>query len=557
MKKIAIRHLQIRVYTSVVLMVIGVLGLLSTVCAYSSLVPAGETSYQWLWCGWASTVFAVFSLVSVLLSAEGIGCFRHSVTWGLIMMGGIESVWGVLQIYGFVFSNHSLYAMTGSFYNPGPYAGYLALVFPVCLHEWFRLKAINQRTWVEWIGYYFSLGMLLFLVCMLPASMSRSAWLAAVFSGVFVCWSHYSWINRWKRAWQINLKKTIVTFILFSAIVVAGGVGICQLKADSARGRLFIWKMSSLAIMEKPVSAYGTGNFIYAYGQAQEAYFAKGNYTKNEERVAGSPEYAFNEYLRIAVEYGIPVLFLVLAVIGICLYKGVKLQCIGICGGLVSLLVFSFSSYPMLYPGFLVTFLFLLVACCLNYSRRLIVLFAFVAGILGIWLVQCNTYGACQDWPQCKALYDIQEYGAAGEGYERLYPILKDRPRFLFEYGCCLHKLKKHDASIRILQEAERGSCDPMILNVIGKSHQALERYEEAEKWFIRSIHRLPGRIYPYYLLAKLYAEPDFRRLEKFREMGSIVLAKKPKVYSKAIEEMRNEIVEIARKYNLKLCEPV
>ena len=31
--------------------------------------------------------------------------------------------------------------------------------------------------------------------------------------------------------------------------------------------------------------------------------------------------------------------------------------------------------------------------------------------------------------------------------------------------------------------------------------------YEEAEEWFIRSTHRLPNRIYPYYLLAKLYAE--------------------------------------------------
>lgn len=74
--------------------------------------------------------------------------------------------------------------------------------------------------------------------------MSRSAWLAAVLSGVFVCGAHYSWRNKWEKAWQKNRKKTIVTFFLLSAIVIAGGIGICHLKADSAKGRLFIWKIS-------------------------------------------------------------------------------------------------------------------------------------------------------------------------------------------------------------------------------------------------------------------------------------------------------------------------
>ena len=51
-------------------------------------------------------------------------------------------------------------------------------------------------------------------------------------------------------------------------------------------------------------------------------------------------------------------------------------------------------------------------------------------------------------------------------------------------------------------------SGDPMILNIIGKNEQEAGNYAEAEYWLIRSTHRLPGRIYPYFLLAKLYAEP-------------------------------------------------
>lgn len=90
-----------------------------------------------------------------------------------------------------------------------------------------------------------------------------------------------------------------------------------------------------------------------------------------------------------------------------------------------------------------------------------------------------------------------------------------------------------------------------MVLNIIGKNYVELKQYTEAEEYFIRSSHRLPNRIYPYYLLAKLYAEPQFRQPEKFKKMADKVLHKKPKVYSKAIEEMREEIKNIAKERHL------
>lgn len=86
-----------------------------------------------------------------------------------------------------------------------------------------------------------------------------------------------------------------------------------------------------------------------------------------------------------------------------------------------------------------------------------------------------------------------------------------------------------------------------MILNVIGKNYQALQCYHWAEELLLASTHRLPGRIYPYYLLAKLYADPEFLNREKFEEMRRMVLMKAPKIHSTAIEEMRREVEEIAK----------
>lgn len=44
------------------------------------------------------------------------------------------------------------------------------------------------------------------------------------------------------------------------------------LKPDSARGRLFMWKITCRAITEKPLTGHGIHNFAAVYGNAQEAY---------------------------------------------------------------------------------------------------------------------------------------------------------------------------------------------------------------------------------------------------------------------------------------------
>ena len=49
------------------------------------------------------------------------------VVWLMILAGTIEAILGLLQVYGYEHSNHSLYALTGSFYNPGAYSGFLAM----------------------------------------------------------------------------------------------------------------------------------------------------------------------------------------------------------------------------------------------------------------------------------------------------------------------------------------------------------------------------------------------------------------------------------------------
>lgn len=524
-------------------MLVGVIAILAVLLLpTSTIIAVGDMSYQKLWLGYMSVVFIIGCLSYFNMNEKQCLSFHLFVIWVLIALGGIEAIWGLRQLYGLAVSNHALYALTGSFYNPGPYSGYLAMVFPICLHEWLNVKNVRERRWMQQGKYYLSIGVILLIVCVLPAGMSRSAWIAATISSAWVYGMHASWGSRIKEIGRKYRGRALAAIITGGIVLLMAGYALFHLKADSASGRLFMWKISGLAIAESPLWGHGSGTFASVYGMTQENYFAAGSYTKTEELVAGSPEYAFNEYLQIAVEYGVPFLILILMLIAFCLWKGITEQKIGSCGGVISVLVFAFSSYPMQIPGFAIAIFFLLAACVISRSKISLIFFSLIVALLGTYCLKSNQYDACKEWFRVKMMYNIGAYQAAKEEYEELYPELKNRGAFLFEYGHCLHKLKEYDSSVRVLKEAIQYSNDPMILNIIGKNYQALGEFEKAEEWLIRSTHRLPGRIYPYYLLVKLYTEPEFQNLEKFKQTASIVLTKEPKVQSTAIKEMREEV---------------
>ena len=88
-------------------------------------------------------------------------------------------------------------------------------------------------------------------------------------------------------------------------------------------------------------------------------------------------------------------------------------------------------------------------------------------------------------------------------------------------------------------------SCDPMLYNIMGKNYQALNEYKQAETCFMKATHIIPNRLYPFYLLTKLYHEMGLQ--DKVNEMADMVQTKEPKVHSRAVEEMRQEVRELIK----------
>ena len=417
------------------------------------------------------------------------------VVWLLILAGAIEAIWGLLQVYGYEPSNHSLYALTGSFYNPGPYSGFLAMCLPLALHEWLEGKRIWKHV---------ALVALVLMLVVLPSGMSRSAWLAALVASGYVLGMHYR--EKVCRYWKY--------FCVGSLLLAVLGVGAYHWKKDSADGRLLMWKVATQTVLDQPWQGVGWEYVAGAYGDAQERYFASGAASEQEAHVAGAPEYVFNEYLQVAMAWSVPALCGILLLVGVCFYLGHRGRMFGVCGGLLSLGMFSFSSYPFQFVEFIVALIALLVACMMRLRNVCLQVSVLIIGIV-----------------VCLYLYDYREE----------HPIRKAHT--MFERAHSLHKAGEWEASTELLKETMRISSDAMILNIIGKNCQALGYYEEAEEWFIRSTHRLPNRIYPYYLLAKLYAEhPKFFPREKLEWAVRMVLEKEAKVESIAIKQMREEV---------------
>ena len=125
---------------------------------------------------------------------------------------------------------------------------------------------------------------------------------------------------------------------------------------------------------------------------------------------------------------------------------------------------------------------------------------------------------------------------------------MKWNAKFLFSYGYRLHKRGLYKDSEEVIQDGISVSSDPMFLVIQGKNAWYQQRPEEAEQWFLRATHRVPNRIYPYYLLAKLYSDSAYFNKNKFDWASNIVMVKPPKVYSTAIRQMREEINKLKQK---------
>lgn len=480
------------------------------------------------------------------------------ITYIILVIGLIEAIWGLGQLYGFFSSKHALFKTTGSFFNPGPYGGFIALMFPLTLHFWLISRKKNKI--LEYL--FLAAGIILLLV--FPATLSRTAWIAAIIGCALVLFFDTSVIAKLKYLRKQHPKKVILLVATITVLFMGGIYGVFHIKKDSANGRLFMWKIAALAIKESPVQGVGLGGFPAAYANAQIDYFKNGKGSETEKLVAGSPEYAFNEYLKIFLEQGVfgGILFLLFTFLII--RSGIKNKQTGAAGSFMALSVFAFASYPYYLWEFLIMWILLGTVCVSAKDKSTNDAFSvkskrktYILGVLSLCALvsisficlkhQQPYYHAKKEWKKLRPLYTMKAYHNIVEDYKQLYRRLNYNPKFVFEYAVALNATKQYEKADNALSRGLLISCDPMFYNVKGRNYHEMGKFNQAKACYINSTHLLPERIYPYYLLTKLYADSANYQPEKMREAAYAVLEKEPKIHSMAINEMRDEVRKILK----------
>lgn len=254
-------------------------------------------------------------------------------TTGLCLAGLYQIYTGIAQLAGWEPSHHYRYALTGTFFNPGPYAILVAIALTVAAAWLYNHKG-------AWTGLsrpdkIFRVTVYAMWVTGLPvlaATWIRTAWVALAVALTVMLWRGH------RR-------------MVLGGLAVAACLGVCAyaMKQNSADGRLLMTIVAGKAWTAEWLTGHGLGGFAHAYGKAQAAFFT-GHPDSPLLSVAGSPEYAFNGLAGVSVEQGFIGMACALTITSWTAFILVRKREASACG-YIALLVASMFSYPFsLWP---------------------------------------------------------------------------------------------------------------------------------------------------------------------------------------------------------------
>lgn len=490
-----------------------------------------------------ATTFVLYVILRLALPQEK--SLDKTIVAGIALSGLYECVIGLLQLYGLGQSNHAVFKITGTFFNPGPYSIYVATMLAVCLaycYKRYRIYSLKKSLGGK-LGVRLA-GNLLVLLCAagcvvglitLPATLSRTAFVALTIVLLVLFGRHNP---------RMLLTVMALTLVL--------GVVFYFLKKNSADGRLLMWLVSLRAICCHPVFGNGVGGFHKAFSDSQRDYFMT-NPDSPFASVAGTPEYAFNDFLEVGVEQGLVgmLMFSLIIIVSICkLLRGRN----EIGYGLIALSVCAMFSYPFsLLPFRMLGCLFVARAATLD-KRPLAVWTGWRKAMVSIvscvicvaLLIPIRTrirekIDAVSDF----AIDKVLRIKTVCDLHLERAEVLSDHPKYLFWLGKRLRAAERYEESMAAFRLGSMASCDNMFYVMMGNLYASIGENDEAENQYITAHYMQPCKLYPMYQLLLLYESEG--RTEDAEKMAFAILDAKPKIRSSATDEMKTYASEFLR----------
>ena len=488
--------------------------------------------------------FLASVLVFIIINARSrkpitIGTFTGKTTlWGIYTVCFLQACYGLFQLAGWFPSNHSNFAVTGSFDNPAGFVAVLSLGFPIGLFLLAKAKKI------EW---YLTVAGLIVIAVAVFLSGSRTGMLAIFIScGVFFLLR----INITDKLRHLKYYKSLL--VLFPGLFICGALILYYQKKDSADGRLLVWKVSAEMIKDKPVLGYGFGAFQAKYMDYQAEYF-KNNPDSEFELLADNVKHPFNEFIKVAVEFGVAGLAVILSVILLVTWKMLKSKnenrALAL-SGLASFFMLTCFSYPLQYvaPWLLLVFYFsaLLPSKEIRISNSRISLITRVGIVVTCVFALSHVSSQVDAEMKWKTIAMSSLKGNTEKmlpEYRKLYLSgLKRNPFFLYNYGAELNVSGKFDESIAILNECKKRFNDYDLQMLMADNYYKKGETEKAIQACQHASNMIPCRFLPIYQLFEIYKGAGEKKMAV--QYAGKIINKKVKVPSATISFIQREASE-------------
>ncbi len=464
---------------------------------------------------------------------------NKAILWGLSIIYFLQACFGLFQFAGWFPSNHSKFATTGSFDNPAGFAAVLSMGFPIGLFLLAKAKTVEK---------YLAASGLLAISLSVFLSGSRTGMLAIITSSVIFLIFKTNGISKFR---QLRYYK-LLTVLIMVCFVTSASI-LYQQKKDSANGRLLIWKVSSEMIKDKPVFGHGYGSFQAKYMDYQAEYF-KNNPNSKFELLADNVKHPFNEFIKVAVEFGLIALVIILLFILFVLWKIIKSKDENrglVLSGLVAFLVLACFSYPLQYIAFWLLLAFYLSIFLpskeikikntpiLIITRSVIVMFCMFFLLL--------VYRQIRAEIKWKTIAMSSLSGNTEEmlpEYERLYSLssIKQNPFFLYNYGAELNFVGRFDKSIDILSECQHRFNDYDLQMLLADNYYKKSELDKAVQLYQYASNMIPCRFLPLYQIFEIYRKAG--QIDMTKKYANEIINKKVKIPSMTVNSIKAEAEE-------------
>ena len=298
---------------------------------FNSELQLGSIFYsEWL------LLFLIYAFVSRTTKDSDYALFF------LLSIGFIQACVAFAQNFNVIVSGNDFFPVTGFMTNPAS-LGCMQSVATVS--SWSLVsKRIDSFRWSSAALYA---GISVFIALTVILSDSRAAFVSMII-GLSIMLLERN---------EVSIKKLLLWLLMLFLIVLCL---FAVLRMDSVKSRVLIWNVSLRLFSEHPMFGLGPGNFNMHYMLSQAEYFSQFP-ESSFVAVADNVAYPYNEFIHIAVEFGLVGIVLVAMIIhSVCRAPkyGEALPL------LASLLAFSCFSFP-------------------TYDKNVSWLFPFILGVSG------------------------------------------------------------------------------------------------------------------------------------------------------------------------------